>query len=64
MCLSAPKAPDVPLPQPVKEPDSAALRDRMRKASGPNGPRIAGSLLTGPQGAAPAATGKATLLGG
>lgn len=62
MCLPTPKAPDVPIPAELKEPDTARLRDRMKRAGGPS--TMGGSLLTGPGGAGTPATGKATLLGG
>lgn len=66
MCLSKPNIPPPPPPPPppqeVKQPDSAALRDRSRRnRSGMAG----GSLLTGPSGIATGAlpTGRTTLLG-
>jgi hypothetical protein len=59
-------SPDIPPPPPppqeVKQPDSAALRDRSRRnRSGMAG----GSLLTGPSGVSQGAltTGRTTLLG-
>lgn len=60
MCMT-PKIPDPPPPpQEVKQPNSAALQDKARRNRGGMG---IPSLLTGPSGAAPASTGKATLLG-
>ena len=60
MCLT-PKIPDPPpLPQEVKQPDAAGIRNSARRnRQGMGMP----SLLTGPSGAAAASTGKATLLG-
>lgn len=64
MCLSKPNIPaPPPPPQEVKQPDAGALRSsaQRNRAGGMTG----GSLLTGPSGvAAPAATGKNSLLGG
>jgi hypothetical protein len=63
MCMSSPDIPPPPPPpQEVKQPDSAALRDRSRRnRSGMAG----GSLLTGPSGVSQGAltTGRTTLLG-
>ena len=64
MCMHKPKIPDPPPPpEPPKEPDTAALRDRQKRAH--NAYMAGGTLLTGPGGltAAPT-TGQATLLGG
>ena len=63
MCMSKPKVPDAPPPpQPAKEADTAALRDRMRRAHSAG--LAGGTLMTSAQGAGQPATAKATLLGG
>lgn len=62
MCMSSPDIPPPPPPpQDVKQPDSANMANRSRRARA--GGMTGGSLLTGPSGVAAAPTGRATLLG-
>lgn len=60
MCMSAPKIPQPTQMQEVKQPDTANLRDMAKR----NRTGMGGTVLTGPMGAAPATTGKTTVLGG
>lgn len=61
MCMAPDIPPPPPPPQDVKQPDSQALTDKAKRNR--MSTMAGGSLLTGPSGAAPAPTGRATLLG-
>lgn len=61
MCMSSPDIPaPPPPPQEVKQPDTINTAQRKQNRAGG---MTSGTLLTGPSGAAPAPTGRATLLG-